>query len=210
VNPTCPYCRTEIGTTEGDRIDCPGCGTPHHSDCFQENGGCTVFGCSHAPVEEPKINVSGTDLIGAVSQPQTPAPGLAFGSGMFSMAAEASKASGQPPISAPAPPPPPPLTGTGAPPPPMPQNRVITGATPTTLIDYYPRDASKKRVVFVLLGIFLGMFGVHNFYAGYIKKGVFQLLVTLFTCFYGAIVSWIWAIVEICTINVDTDGVQFT
>lgn len=79
-----------------------------------------------------------------------------------------------------------------------------------------PQDLShaaqprKSRQVYVLLGIFLGIFGVHNFYAGYIQRAVSQLCITLLTCLYGAVVSWIWAIVEICVINKDAEGVEFT
>lgn len=79
-----------------------------------------------------------------------------------------------------------------------------------------PQDLSqgtqsrKSRQVYVLLGIFLGVFGVHNFYAGYIQRAVSQLCITLLTCLYGAVVSWIWAIVEICVINKDAEGVEFT
>jgi hypothetical protein len=36
---------------------CPTCETPHHEDCWAENKGCTVFGCSMAPPEEEKISV---------------------------------------------------------------------------------------------------------------------------------------------------------
>src|SRR5260370_24645148 len=44
------------------RIFCTACGTPHHEDCYLENGGCTVFGCAQAPAEEPKLQVSYNDL----------------------------------------------------------------------------------------------------------------------------------------------------
>lgn len=71
-------------------------------------------------------------------------------------------------------------------------------------------ERPKSRVSFVLLGIFLGIFGAHNFYAGYMRKGVFQLCLTLFTCFYGAVISWVWALVEICIVHKDFDDVQFT
>ena len=61
----------------------------------------------------------------------------------------------------------------------------------------------------MLLGIFLGALGAHNFYAGYTKKGAIQLCLTLLTCFYGAAISWPWAIIEICVINKDAEGNQF-
>ena len=66
-----------------------------------------------------------------------------------------------------------------------------------------------SRVAFVLLGIFLGIFGMHNFYAGYNKKAAIQLAITVMTCFYGAVISWIWAIVEVCVIGQDAEGEQF-
>src|SRR5579871_6961924 len=75
----CPYCRSPIG--DGDAaLACEGCGTPHHADCYAENGGCTVFGCSKAPVDEPKISISTSDLTGharptvAMAAPSTPTP----------------------------------------------------------------------------------------------------------------------------------------
>jgi len=67
----------------------------------------------------------------------------------------------------------------------------------------------RSRLTYILLGILLGAFGGHNFYAGYTKRAVIQLLLTILTCFFGAIISWIWAIVEVCTITQDDDGVAF-
>jgi TM2 domain-containing membrane protein YozV len=72
--------------------------------------------------------------------------------------------------------------------------------------DYVSR---KNRVVFVLLAIFFGALGVHNFYAGYVKKAVIQLCITILTCSIGGIISWIWAIVEACTVDHDEGGIEF-
>lgn len=69
---------------------------------------------------------------------------------------------------------------------------------------------AKSRIGFILLGIFLGGLGIHNFYAGYSGKGVAQLLITLFTCGFGGIVTWIWAVVEVCTVQVDSTGRPFS
>ena len=54
--------------------------------------------------------------------------------------------------------------------------------------------------------VFLVHSGGHNFYAGYVKKAVIQLCITLFSCFTGSFISWIWAIVEACMVNRDDDG----
>ncbi len=39
--------------------------------------------------------------------------------------------------------------------------------------------SDKSRIAYVLLGLFLGNLGIHNFYAGYTNKGIIQLLLTL-------------------------------
>uniref|UniRef100_UPI00405635DF NINE protein n=1 Tax=Acetatifactor sp. TaxID=1872090 RepID=UPI00405635DF len=40
-------------------------------------------------------------------------------------------------------------------------------------------DSAKSKVAAGLLGIFLGCFGVHNFYLGYTSKAVTQLVLTI-------------------------------
>jgi uncharacterized membrane protein YhaH (DUF805 family) len=57
---SCPYCRESVAESIG--VECPTCKTPHHSDCWQENGGCTVFGCEHAPADEPKVALTASDF----------------------------------------------------------------------------------------------------------------------------------------------------
>lgn len=69
----------------------------------------------------------------------------------------------------------------------------------------------KSKIAAGLLGIFLGSFGVHNFYLGYTNKAVAQLLITVLSCGTLSFVSGIWALVEgimILTgsINVDAEG----
>ena len=67
----------------------------------------------------------------------------------------------------------------------------------------------KSKVVAGLLGIFLGSLGIHNFYLGYITKAVIQLVITVVTCGFGAIVSEIWGLIEGILIlcgNINTDG----
>jgi len=223
LNPICPYCRTEVGEAEGERKDCPGCGTPHHADCFAENGGCTVFGCANAPSDEAKVTVSGTDLMGNTVTRQAPVPvpvmrpGISLGSGYTPFRAPASGGVTQAAPEAapggsgalPPTPPPPPMAGTGVAPPPQAGPGPQVQRAPSSLAYYYPAAQPKTRVIFVLLGIFLGAFGVHNFYAGYAKKGAIQLCVTLLSCLYGAAISWPWAIIEICTVNQDAEGTQF-
>lgn len=66
---------------------------------------------------------------------------------------------------------------------------------------------AKSKTTYVLLGVLLGSLGIHNFYAGYKGKAIAQLLITILSCGYAAIISWIWAIVEICTVTKDAKGI---
>ena len=68
AEPVCPYCRMPFDEASPPRIFCTACGMPHHEDCYLENGGCTVFGCKRAPADDPKLQVSQSDL-SAVSMP---------------------------------------------------------------------------------------------------------------------------------------------
>lgn len=71
----------------------------------------------------------------------------------------------------------------------------------------------KSRVTFVLLGLFLGCLGIHNFYAGYSGKGVAQLLITIFLGWVfglGIFITGIWALIEIIAVNTDAQGVRMS
>ena len=59
-----------------------------------------------------------------------------------------------------------------------------------------PKPVEKKRITAGLLGIFLGVFGVHNFYLGYTGKAMAQLMITVFSLFTLGLISWIWGLVE--------------
>ena len=84
---------------------------------------------------------------------------------------------------------------------------------------YYPPQPNypvyteqKSRIAAGLLGIFLGAFGVHNFYLGYTGKAVAQLVITLITCGAGAVVTEIWGLIEgimiLCgSISTDSQGI---
>lgn len=73
----------------------------------------------------------------------------------------------------------------------------------------YVPSPPKSTSTYVILGILLGAFGVHNFYAGYTGKAVAQLLISLLSCFCLSPVSGIWALIEACTVRQDAQGVPF-
>ncbi len=41
----CPYCRDGLPDDLEAAVACDVCNTLHHDECFQEHGGCTIFGC---------------------------------------------------------------------------------------------------------------------------------------------------------------------
>lgn len=57
-------------------------------------------------------------------------------------------------------------------------------------------STSPNRVVAALLAIFLGSLGAHKFYLGNTLMGVLYLIVSVGTCFIGAIVIGVIAIIE--------------
>lgn len=68
----------------------------------------------------------------------------------------------------------------------------------------------KSRVTYILLALFLGGIGIHNFYAGYTGRGVSQLLLMLFTGWFGGfVIVYIWVLIEMLVVNKDARGVLF-
>lgn len=79
---------------------------------------------------------------------------------------------------------------------------------------------AKSKMAAGLLGIFLGQFGVHNFYLGYTGKAVAQLLLTIFGYILAIFIigifmvaaASIWGLVEGImilsgSINTDANGI---
>ena len=72
-----------------------------------------------------------------------------------------------------------------------------------------PNPNAKSKLVAGLLGIFLGCFGVHNFYLGYTGKAVAQVLISVLSCFTLAPITSIWGLIEgimILVGNINTDA----
>jgi TM2 domain-containing membrane protein YozV len=202
--PVCPYCRMPFDEASPPRIFCTACGMPHHEDCYRENGGCTVFGCKCAPADDPKLQVSQTDL-SAVSTPARPyapvpqeyAPAQPYQRSAYGGPLGLSQAASPAPAQA---------MGIGPP-------NVYPPPQPVVGFPYVPagyRRSHKSRSTYIVLGIFLGALGIHNFYAGYVGRAVGQLCLTVLTIGYLGIVSWIWAIIEICIVEKDNTGLNFS
>lgn len=187
----CPYCRTKIGAEDGSMV-CEGCGTAHHADCYAENRGCTIFGCSKGPGDEPKVSVSTSELVVAVAPTAVAENRL--------------------------PPPPPGVILPAATTQDLRQvaNQVVPSMFGgfSAYADAAPAEEPavqppKNRTSYIILGALLGAFGAHNFYAGYHKKAGIQLAITVLTLGFGSPMSWMWAVIDICTIDRDSRGLQF-
>ena len=124
----------------------------------------------------------------------------------------------QPYGAVPPPPPPPPLFGGAQPPPPAypapPPTYAMPGAAvwgvspaapygvhPTTGIPY----SDKSKLAAGLLQILIPL-GIGRFYIGDTKTGVWQLVVTIFTCGLGSLWPFIDGIILLATDSKDVNG----
>lgn len=97
----CPYCRFALkpGT---EVVECGGCRAPHHAECWGDNGGCAMMGCSGGPDPGDAAGEAPTQALAPPGAAVPPPPVVV-----------------PPPPAAAAPPPPPPAAGSaGAQPPP--------------------------------------------------------------------------------------------
>ncbi|MEJ0090905.1 MAG: RING finger protein [Limisphaerales bacterium] len=53
AGPICAICLSAI-SNEDAKTACPACNAGYHTGCWQENGGCAVYGCSQAPAVESR------------------------------------------------------------------------------------------------------------------------------------------------------------
>lgn len=77
----------------------------------------------------------------------------------------------------------------------------------------YPQNVvsgdQKSKLVTLLLILFLGGIGIHDFYLGYTKNGILKIVLTLCTGFGGSI----WALVDLVrlltgSLHTDAKGVE--
>lgn len=61
----------------------------------------------------------------------------------------------------------------------------------------------RSRITYMVLGLLGGALGIHNFYAGYTVRGGVQLGLTCVTLYYGALISWPWAVLEVILVSRD-------
>ena len=83
-------------------------------------------------------------------------------------------------------------------------------APPTNNNEARPQlvKSAKSRGVYVILGLFFGLLGVHNFYAGRFGVGAIQLLITCILGWFvvGLVITAIWSIADLFLVKTDGTG----
>jgi hypothetical protein len=52
----CAICQTAFADSDS-KVSCPGCNAEYHADCWEENGGCAIYGCSQVPPTEGRKSI---------------------------------------------------------------------------------------------------------------------------------------------------------
>ena len=71
------------------------------------------------------------------------------------------------------------------------------------------KRAPKNAVVYIVLAFCFGAIGIHNFYAGYWKRGVVQFLLTLiapYMLFIPLFFTSVWALLELLFVHRSANG----
>ena len=52
----CAICQSPVSPGEA-KTACPACGAEYHTECWEENGGCAIYGCAQVPQVEQRRSV---------------------------------------------------------------------------------------------------------------------------------------------------------
>ncbi len=78
----------------------------------------------------------------------------------------------------------------------------------TSIAQPVAKVGQKSKVVAALLALFLGGFGVHDFYLGYKKQGIIKLILTITVV--ASFVAYIWTLIDLikilCNGKLDSNG----
>lgn len=68
--------------------------------------------------------------------------------------------------------------------------------------------SAKSRGIYIILGLFFGGLGIHNFYAGYYGRGLAQLLIVLILGWIviGFVIVGFWVLIELFVVTQDAAG----
>ncbi len=59
---TCPFCQFPI-KQDSETVLCTSCKIPHHRECWEENGGCTTFGCRGLSSGQASSSYRNSDIL---------------------------------------------------------------------------------------------------------------------------------------------------
>lgn len=65
-------------------------------------------------------------------------------------------------------------------------------------------NSDKSRLTYIIIALFLGAWGIHNFYAGYTGRGIVQLLLGI--TLIGCCITVPWSILDMICTKRDGDG----
>lgn len=82
---------------------------------------------------------------------------------------------------------------------------VVQPAQTTFSYPYPP----KSRLTYIILALFFGSLGIHNFYAKRSGCGITQLLLTILSFGFLAVISALWSLIEILAVDKDGNNVPF-
>ena len=74
-------------------------------------------------------------------------------------------------------------------------------------------ESTHNGIIYILCAFFLGCIGIHNFYAGYWKRGLSQLVLTLispYMMFIPLLFAALWATLELFFVNRSANGCIFS
>ena len=71
---------------------------------------------------------------------------------------------------------------------------------------------TKSRGVYIILALFFGYLGIHNFYAGHNGRGAAQLIIAILLgwLIIGLVITVLWALIEAIAVTQDGDGQRMT
>ena len=74
-----------------------------------------------------------------------------------------------------------------------------------------PAESDCSRGIYIILALFFGLLGIHNFYAGHLRAGAWQciLFVLLFWTVVVPIGLFVWVVIELFTVTTDGKGRVF-
>ena len=90
----------------------------------------------------------------------------------------------------------------------------IRARTAQKIISGHPHElGAKNGIIYVILAYFTCVIGLHNFYAGYYKRGFAQLALTIispFMMFIPLLIVSLWGLGEMLLVNTGANGVKFS